>query len=124
MPKLVKNTAASLVVITELELVAVETATLQLQYLRKKVRQAEASLEQQETSVISKLKAGAAIQGSRTATVQTELGQCRPKWQELHLKHLAEEHGIAEAQAVEDARKLYPPKSVEVLVIGQKPPTT
>jgi chromosome segregation ATPase len=111
------------VVITELELVGIETTRMQLSDLRKQVRKAEAKLEQSEKSVIDRLKAGAQVLGSRTAAIQAGVGPCRPKWQELHIKHMEAEHGQAAALTEQKAKEAYPAKPTEELVIGVSTPS-
>lgn len=110
-------------VVTELELVAVETSRMTLATLRKRVREAEATLEQQEADVIAKVRAGAAIQGKLAASVTVEMGPSRPKWQELHFEHMLNEHGLTKEQVVVDAQKRYPPKPYDVLNITPALPT-
>lgn len=114
-----KKVASSKSVITELSLMSIETSRLQIARLRADLRKAEASLDQQESTVMKLLKEGAEVEGDMLAMVTTELGSCRPKWQELHLLHMAS-HGMTAEAVLEAARAKYPAKESEVLVISVK----
>jgi hypothetical protein len=110
-------------VVTEYELVAIETTRLQLAEFRKKAREAEAALEQREADVIAKLKAGAVVEGNRTAVIKPDVGPSRPKWKELYVQHFEAEHGETAESIEVRVQKLYPGKTCDTLVIGDKPPS-
>lgn len=115
-----KKAAAKKVVavVTELDLITIETNRLKLAEIRKQERQLKAALEQQEENVITLLRAGAVVQGGLSAVIETSPGVCRPKYQELWVKHMAE-HGVAEKAALEQAKEAYPAVEKEELVIGK-----
>jgi hypothetical protein len=115
------KTESPIEVITEYELIAVETTRLQLQEARKKVKQAELALEGRQKDIIRKLKSGAHVEGSKTAIITEELGQCRPAWKDLYVEHFQSEHGETLESIVLRAQAAYPATSHEVLVIGSKP---
>lgn len=105
--------------ISEVDLLEVLTQRSHLEDLRRQVREAEAILEQKETCVMQLIRAGAFVEGHRSATIEKQLGPCRPKYQELWAEHMMQYHGITEAMAMEVARNKYPAKWVEALVIGE-----
>lgn len=106
-------------VVSEVDLLEILTQRSHLAKLRKQVREAEAVLEQKEGSVMDLLRAGAVVEGHRSAAIEQSIGPYRPKYQELWLAHMGEYHGLTEAMAMEVARAKYPPKTVEALVIGE-----
>ena len=109
-------------VITEVDLLEVLTQRSHLEALRKQVREAEAKLEQQEGQIMALLKAGAKVEGYRTATIEKCIGPHRPKYHELWVLHMGQYHGLSEGMAMEVARVQYPPKTIENLVIGEAYP--
>jgi hypothetical protein len=109
-------------VVTELDLISIETLRIMVQDYRRQCREAEARLEQQEAGVIERLRRGAPVQGRRSAVVTVETGPARPRWKELHVEHMSTEHGDSPKEIEELAQKLYPGKPTDVLVIGLKPP--
>jgi hypothetical protein len=121
MAKKAKKVEQQVQVITEFELVALETTRLQLAEARKKVRELEAATEQREANLIAALKAGAVVDGNRTAVVETVTGPSRPKWKEAYVEHFQEEHGETQEAIELRLQKKYPGKECEVLVVGVKP---
>ena len=109
-------------VITEVDLLEVLTQRSHLEVLRQQVREAQARLEQKEGEIMAMLKLGARVDGYRSATIEKCIGPHRPKYQELWVEHMGQYHGLTEAMSVEVARNKYPPKAVEVLVIGESYP--
>jgi len=79
--------------ITDLELMTIETRRSALALLRKQLREAEESLKGQEQDLIMRLDAGARVVGALHAEARTEVGQCRPEWKDAYLTHMENFHG-------------------------------
>lgn len=109
-------------VVQENDLLEILTQRSLLARLRKEAREAEAVLDQKECSVMALLKAGAVVEGHRSAAIESTLGPVRPKYQELWMEHMGQYHGMSDAMSLEVARTKYPPKTVENLVIGEAYP--
>lgn len=110
-------------VVSEADLLTVLAQRRLLAGIRKQAREAEAVLEQQERAIMNLLRAGATVEGRRSAAIETQDGPCRPKYQELWVEHMTNYHNVTEAMALEVARGRYPPKAVESLAIGEPPQT-
>lgn len=110
-------------VVTELDLISIETQRRGVSELSKQLNKAKADLEKAELAVMDKLKGGAAVQGKLTAIVEKELGASRPSWRDLHVTHMTKEHNLTEKEVEAAAKAAYPPKEKEVLTIGTKPAT-
>lgn len=119
--KRTKTTIKPAQVVTDLELADVSTRRLEVQSLRRKLRDEEAKLAQAEAVVVAKLQAGATCEARLlTATLEERLGACRPPWKDVYLQHMAT-HGVAPELAEQAARDAHPPKTDIILAIGPAP---
>lgn len=111
------------VVISELDLISIETQRRGVSELSKQLNKAKADLEKKEQEVMEKLKTGGVVQGKLTAIIERVMGAARPKWRELHVEHMKKEHKMTEAEVEAEAKKAYPATENEILTIGAKPAT-
>lgn len=107
--------------ITEADLLAVETARSRLTLLNAELSAARQQLATLEQDIKDRLEAGCRVVGRMTAMVTEEAGPRRPQWKDIYLDHMHCHHNRsieAEEQRV-ITETMGKPR--EVLVIGVKP---
>jgi hypothetical protein len=107
-------------VVTDVELLALETSRAALALLRKHVKDSEARLDGLEADLIARLDAGAVISGDVVAVVDVVEGQCRPKWKEQLLAHMEKYHQVSPQTCEAQMRALTPVSSHKVLNIIER----
>lgn len=117
----IKPAPAPTVVITEIQLVEVQTYRDRVADLKAKLKAAEALENQASAQVMFMLQSGAIVQSSSlTACVVQQQGDCRPKWKEHYLGLAARFLGLAPAKAEADLKAVTEIPVKDVLVIAEK----
>lgn len=104
-------------VITEIEVLAYETAQLQLDQLAADLKHFAAIQAQRKTELIEKLKAGAVVLGEKKLAVIVKQNAACPKYKEELLTHMYEHHGIDPTLTLNEMHKRYPGKEREELMV-------
>lgn len=103
--------------ITDLELMTLETQRSALALLRRKLKDAEERLKGQEQDLIMRLDNGAKVIGALHAEARTEVGQCRPEWKDAYLTHMENFHGQSRETTETALRGITPIPEKRVLLI-------
>lgn len=106
--------------ITSVELLALETTRDSLRLLSKTLEDAKDQLKAQEGELMQRLEAGAQVLGPMAAHVHSEPGDCRPKWKDLMLAHMAKYHNVTAVIAEAKVREGTPRPTVKSLVISRR----
>jgi hypothetical protein len=106
--------------ITDIELLALETNRETLKMLVDRVSAAKKAIEAMEDDLILRLERGARPVGEMTALIQTVKGQCRPAWKDIMVAHMHDHHGVVEASTVAVAQAQTTIPTSKQLVIGKK----
>jgi hypothetical protein len=104
-------------VVTELELVEIQTMRLSSEALAKSLKKTTEELEAKERNVIDRLNAGATVQGQMKAHVGEETGRASPSWKTEHVVHMFNEHNIDSKSLEAQVLAKYPGKTKQVLVL-------
>ena len=110
-----------LATITEEELNELETRRAEKKEFDQQLKRAVMACEELEQDIMNRLRAGAKVQGTKTAVIEEKSAGSRPAWKDEYLEHMVHEHQanpVAEENAVKDK---YPPKPIYHLVVGQAP---
>jgi len=103
-------------VISEVNLLAIETMREKKKSLLRQLGDIETDLELAESVILSRLTNGAVCQGPHEAFIDYKMGSCRPAYKDLYVT-LATEKGLSPDEAIQSAQELYPPTEKQVLVI-------
>ncbi len=106
--------------ITQAQLKSIYNLRRDIAKLMEAAAAASVRLNEKESIVVLALGAGEVVsQGAYTAFMEKTPGKCAPRWKEVYLAHMTDDHGLNAKVAEDNIRADYPAVPGQKLVVGE-----